>query len=207
MKRRWLSFVLGGIFIVGAALVAASQLLQVGPGWDASTPIGAGDFIAGPYRAGTEASKVQEPTAARSESDSGQIFELGGVTLRFTGAPARLTGADIRSAGWAGPRGLRVDGTMEDIYGAIPAVIDENEEPPEDFVLLYAGGIGPGGLPQEPYGVILPSGEALLVRLAARTESGGFAICDIYVDPDTDLIQRIRWDIAAADGLWEELVI
>jgi len=201
------------VALLGLALALALLFwaLPGRPGWDASTPMQIGDLAAGPYRAGVEASAIQEPTAAKSEHDGGQVFELGGVTLRFAGEPARLTGADIRSAGWAGPRGLRVGDTLEDIYQVIPATNQEPEEayeePPEDFVLLYAAGIATGGLPEEPYAVILPSGDTLLVRLAARTEGGAFAICDIYVDPDTNLIQRIRWEIAAVDGLWEELFI
>jgi len=164
----------------------------------------AGDLVAGRYRAGVEASAVREPQAAKSERGGEQVWELEDVTLRFTGTPPRLTGADIRSAGWAGPRGLRVGDALEALYQAIP--VTEYEEPPEDFALLYAGDIDANGLPGEPYAVIVPSGEALRAHLASRTEDSAFALCDIFVDPDTDLIQRIRWEIAAADGVWEEII-
>jgi len=150
-----------------------------------------GDLIAGRYRAGTE-------------DDGRQIWELEGLTLRFSGTPQRLTGAHIRSADWAGPRGLRVGGTLGDLYRVIP--VTAYEEPPEDFILLYAASILPGGLPEHPYAVIVPAGDALRVHLAARTEDGSFALCDVYVDPDTDLIQLIRWEIAPTDDLWEELL-
>jgi len=61
-------------------------------------------------------------------------------------------------------------------------------------------------LPKEPYAVIVPSGDALLARMAARMEDGAFAICDVYINPDTGLIQRIRWETGADDDLWERLM-
>ncbi|MCL2545487.1 MAG: hypothetical protein FWE77_06155 [Clostridia bacterium] len=193
---RWLPWALGAAALaLGAALALLLWAQPGAPSWDASTPLQAGDLVAGSHRAGAEV------RGAAQYKDAPWHWE--GMTLYFTGTPPRLTGANIYDAYWAGPRGLRVGDTLEALYRVIP--VTEYEEPPEDFVLLYAAGILPGGLPEQPYAVIVPSGEALLVRLVAQTESGDFALCHVYVDPDTGLIERIRWEIAPADDLWERL--
>jgi hypothetical protein len=194
------------VFIVVAvlctALILVLWVLPGGSSWNASVPMRIGDMVAGPYRTGVEASKVKEPAAVKTErDDGGQVWDLESVTLRFASAPLRLTGADIRSAAWPGPRGLCVGDTLESLYQTIPVTAYENA--PEDLVLLYAAGITSGGLPKEPYAAVLPSGDSLLVRIATQVENGAYAICDVYVDPDTDLIQRIRWEVTPSDGLLE----
>lgn len=192
------------LFVLGAALILIFWVLPGGPSWKASNPMQIGDLVVGTYRAGVEASKVKEPTAIKTERDGGEVWDLGSVTLRFAGTPLLLTCADIRDESWAGPRDLHVGDTLDSLYQKIPVTVYENA--PEDLALLYATGITTGGLPREPYAVVLPSGDALLVRMAARTEDGAYAICDVYVDPDTDLIQRIRWEIAPSDGLLEQMM-
>lgn len=197
-------------WLLGAAAGLCAVLFQLWRGlsgtggYDASTPMTAGDLSVGPYRAGIEVKAVREQPVSSGEENGARILSLQGAVLRFTGSPPRLSGAEISAPEWAGPRGLRVGDPLEKLYKAIP--VTAYEEQPDNFVLLYAKNISAGGLPEEPYAVLVPSGNALRVHLAARQEGGAaFAICDIYVDPDTNLIQRIAWEIAPEDDLLEQL--
>ena len=202
---RWLPFALGAAGLLGVALFLLPHGPASAPRWEASDPMQAGDLVAGRYRAGAEAAAVREPIAAKSERGGEQIWELEDVTLRFAGSPLRLIGADIRSADWAGLRGLRVGDALDALYKVIP--VSEADEQPDDYVLLYAAGVAPDGLPIEPYAVIVPSGDVICAHLVSRTQDGSaFAICDIYANPDTDLVQRICWEVAPVDDFWERLM-
>jgi hypothetical protein len=182
----------------------ATALILAGPGaprWNASTPLGEADLTVGTARAGARADALRPRPLSTAREGGALVWRLDGAELRFAGDPPRLVGARIDGGKLAGPRGLLPGDALEKVYAALP-VAELEEQPSEDFTVLYARTVR-GGEPVAPYGVLMPAGECLRVHLAAPLDAGGgFAICDIDVDPDTDRITRIAWEMAGQDSLF-----
>lgn len=194
---------------VAAALLALVLFLLLrgllgGESWDATTALQADQLTVGRYHLGAQQGSVRESVLSKNESGGTSVWTLKGATLYFTGEPPKLTAAQIKSDSWIGPRGLRVGDSMDKLYTVLP--VQEYEEQPEDFVLLYAQGLV-DGLPREPYAVIIPFEEWLRAHLVMRDEDGsGFAVCDVYIDPDTNLITEIAWAETPTDDLLEQMM-